>query len=321
MGAYFLDSTGTGWMGGNGIARWVPETGEFTGFWNWQNNPGMGVTMFHFFAEDGNGDIFAATQYGAVFRFDAAANLWQNVHQIYAVTGLPGMASDSHGDIWLAGWFALERWDADSGQWMTIPLPYNDYFFDLGGMTSIAIGPAQEEIIWLGTNDGLVRYDGTTFTRYHTSNSPLPAKQVQGVSVRTDGLVGLSAHTFGPNTPFPSGVALINGSADDPDNWAVFEWGEPGVPLPHYQLGDVQFDVKGRLWISCISEGTAVLTPADVSAIPGDLNCDGVVDGSDLLILLGAWGKCSDPDNCPADLNGDNVVDGSDLLILLGNWG
>lgn len=53
----------------------------------------------------------------------------------------------------------------------------------------------------------------------------------------------------------------------------------------------------------------------------GDVNCDGVVDVSDLLILLGAWGTCGDPNNCPADLDGNGEVDVSDLLILLGNWG
>lgn len=53
--------------------------------------------------------------------------------------------------------------------------------------------------------------------------------------------------------------------------------------------------------------------------VPADINCDGVVDVSDLLILLSAWGECNGP--CPADLNSDGVVDTSDLLILLGNWG
>lgn len=53
-------------------------------------------------------------------------------------------------------------------------------------------------------------------------------------------------------------------------------------------------------------------------AVPGDLNGDGVVDVSDLLILLSAWGACS---GCSADLNGDGVVDVSDMLILLSAWG
>lgn len=50
--------------------------------------------------------------------------------------------------------------------------------------------------------------------------------------------------------------------------------------------------------------------------ILGDLNNDGIVDGADLAILLGAWGS-ADP---IADLSGDGEVGGADLSILLGNW-
>lgn len=53
---------------------------------------------------------------------------------------------------------------------------------------------------------------------------------------------------------------------------------------------------------------------------PGDLDENGIVDGADLAILLGAWGPCSDCDACPADLDGDCAVDGADLAVLLGNW-
>jgi len=56
-------------------------------------------------------------------------------------------------------------------------------------------------------------------------------------------------------------------------------------------------------------------------SVPGDLNGDGVVNVSDLLLLLGEWGTCADPNDCPADLNDDGVVNVSDLLILLANWG
>ncbi len=55
--------------------------------------------------------------------------------------------------------------------------------------------------------------------------------------------------------------------------------------------------------------------------IVGDLNGDGVVDGSDLIQLLGAWGPCDDCKNCPEDLDGDCIVGSPDLIMLLGNWG
>ena len=54
---------------------------------------------------------------------------------------------------------------------------------------------------------------------------------------------------------------------------------------------------------------------------PADLNNDGIVDGGDLLVLLGSWGSCAVCDDCIADLDGDCLVGPSDLIILLGSWG
>ena len=65
---------------------------------------------------------------------------------------------------------------------------------------------------------------------------------------------------------------------------------------------------------------TILLTPV-VSQVPGDLDGDGTVGVTDLLILLGDWGPCPPKGDCPADLDGDGSVGVKDLLILLGNWG
>ena len=54
---------------------------------------------------------------------------------------------------------------------------------------------------------------------------------------------------------------------------------------------------------------------------PGDLDGDGSVGASDLLILLVNWGPCADCDDCIADIDGDCTVGAIDLLILLVNWG
>jgi CxxC motif-containing protein (DUF1111 family) len=57
------------------------------------------------------------------------------------------------------------------------------------------------------------------------------------------------------------------------------------------------------------------LAPPVTTSCPEDLDGDGRVDGSDLVLLLGQWGGSG-----PADLDADGVVDGEDLTRLLGNW-
>ena len=65
----------------------------------------------------------------------------------------------------------------------------------------------------------------------------------------------------------------------------------------------------------------------------GDLDCDGLVDIRDWLILLAEWGNCQSfqppgdpqvppvPIPCRADLNGDHEVDGLDQGTLVSVWG
>lgn len=52
----------------------------------------------------------------------------------------------------------------------------------------------------------------------------------------------------------------------------------------------------------------------------GDLDGDWFVGPADLVIMLGAWGECTDCPDCSADLDGDCLVSGTDLVLLLGNW-
>ncbi len=57
------------------------------------------------------------------------------------------------------------------------------------------------------------------------------------------------------------------------------------------------------------------------SQVVGDLDGDGIVGTSDLLILFTSWGPCDNCDDCSADLDGNCFVGVSDLLILFVNWG
>jgi hypothetical protein len=66
----------------------------------------------------------------------------------------------------------------------------------------------------------------------------------------------------------------------------------------------------------------AVFANAKVPANPcrrGDLDCNGVVNGADLGLMLAGWGTCGTP--CPGDLDGNGVINGADIGFLLASWG
>ena len=48
-----------------------------------------------------------------------------------------------------------------------------------------------------------------------------------------------------------------------------------------------------------------------------DIDGDGQVDVTELLMVIDQWGQMGSP----ADINGDGVVDVTDLLIVVANWG
>ena len=95
---------------------------------------------------------------------------------------------------------------------------------------------------------------------------------------------------------------------DEDDDWIMGSMGSMGSyrhePMKGFRggsVGEVQ-QINVLAAISCL----------------GDLDGDDEVKVADLLLLIGAWGPCSD---CPADLDGDGEVKVADLLLLIGAWG
>jgi len=113
----------------------------------------------------------------------------------------------------------------------------------------------------------------------------------------------------------PEMVADVQNWLDDPASnfgWIVIgNEQDPGTARKFASREHSEADLRPRLQVTFTSQCRG----------PADLNCDGVVDGADLLILLSAWGECADCDDCLGNLNDDCTVDGADLLILLSNWG
>ncbi len=81
--------------------------------------------------------------------------------------------------------------------------------------------------------------------------------------------------------------------------------------------GNIAFD----LWNQIDQSAPVDMDSGEITFAPtcnlGDLNCDGIVDGADLGLLLAAWGSSDQI----ADLNASGDVDGADLGLLLSQWG
>jgi hypothetical protein len=111
------------------------------------------------------------------------------------------------------------------------------------------------------------------------------------------------------------------------DNYFGFRF-KASDGLTHYGSGIMTIGatmgvrtLKSVSWES--DAGVAILAgPPQAGACIGDLNLDGVVNGADLGLMLGAWGACSGgTPGCLGDLNLDGVVTGADLGLMLGAWG
>jgi hypothetical protein len=60
-----------------------------------------------------------------------------------------------------------------------------------------------------------------------------------------------------------------------------------------------------------------------INDCPADTNNDNLVNVTDLLAVIGAWGTCAGcpPTLCAADINEDCSINVTDLLAVIGAWG
>jgi hypothetical protein len=251
-----------------------------------------------------------------LFRFDGAD--WHFARQMNGL--VIDILNDGAGRMWVLCDWDLQMWDGEN--WTM----YDDGpLFDLGGSNDLAIGPGDE--IWIASDGGLVRFVDGEWIVYDQDNSPMPALQVLGVDVRDDGVIGLTSHTFQAQTPFPNGVVLIDGDIDDPDNWTIHRYED--TPLPHYQLGDAQFDVEGNLRVSSISEGLAIVSvPTSGGCVrdpawvcDGDVDGDGQVNPVDAGLVQAAFGSVDPQDLCNYDTDCDGQINPVDAGIVQALFG
>jgi hypothetical protein len=168
-----------------------------------------------------------------------------------------GICADKGGYVWVTNLGGLFRTDG---------VHWENYSPDSAGMpgSGNCWSPARapDGSLWLSAaldpSSALVRFrrDDTSWTVYDSTNSPLKACGVVAVSRRNVVWVG---YFRGDIYPPRGALARYDGS-----NWTVYD--RDNSPLPHEQIYDIGIDWNDNPWVSCASEGVAVVydNPAGV---------------------------------------------------------
>jgi hypothetical protein len=92
----------------------------------------------------------------------------------------------------------------------------------------------QQNIKWIGTQYGLSKFDGLTFTNFNSANSGLPDNYITCIEFDLQGIMWIGTYT--------GGLVRFDGI-----NWTVYNTSNSG--LPNNYITCVAFDAQNRMWI------------------------------------------------------------------------
>ncbi|MEL6631605.1 MAG: hypothetical protein AAFQ83_09060 [Bacteroidota bacterium] len=279
---------------------------------------------------DGNDVLWIASVEDGLWRFDGttwtvfnAANSALSSDEIGVVEG------DNQGKIWCVDYQGnLYSYDGTTFQLSLTGLVPN-YFYPTN-YDPFDIQIDQNDVLWIGTYDGLVAYDGTTPTYYNSTNSPISFMGVTDVILDELDRKWIIQ-------PYQSLFYF------DDTNWTELENATFGTSQMWDSIQKIAFSPGGQLWHSSNNQ-LATITYAD-SVWPGDANDDGIANNFDILALGQAFGSTgalrpnpslnwvgqyaplwfsqlpNGTDYCFSDTDGSGLVDFDDTLAVNLNFG
>ncbi len=168
---------------------------------------------------------------------------------------------------------------------------------DVDGGSTILTSPA------MAFNDGAILSYSRWYSNGANCNGADPNNDYFYVDVSYNGGAWTNLETVGP-------VAESSGG------WYFVEHtlAGTGTVQLRFNCGDLN---AGSVVEAAVDGVSLSRSFCDGPSCAGDVNGDSVVDVSDILAIVGAWGASSGPE----DINGDGIVDVSDVLEVVAVWG
>jgi hypothetical protein len=215
------------------------------------------------------------------------------------------IAGEGDGGVWLL--------DGTSFQWL--PTPPNATDMRLAALTDDGVLFGDYETLNQPNVPQLFRWQRGILT---TIELPSPYTGAYAIDMANDGtiLCSLLGNGFGTTLALwkPNGLPRPLHEIIDPIDVGFLE----SYPGEASIAGALRIAATARdTWNWPFQSRAVRLTPRPPVL---DLDCDGVIGGADLGLVLGAWGPCPMNDPCIADVDVNGIVDAADLALILGGW-
>ena len=238
ISALFLDTQGRRWVGTWGDGVRVLDDGEWTSYGLTDGLPNEYVWTFY---EDSSGKVWVGTKHGVgVFDSEAGWIAYTTENSGLAIDETRVFLQAESGDMWIGGYGGGVSVLKQDGEWRDDP-----YTVESGLASNFVTALASQaldddsdgaaERIWIGSEAGLVSFDGATFSEpLQVIHNKLSHHFIEDLHVDDDGLLWIV--TFG------GGVTMYDG-----DTWEYLFPSETGLPANNvYGLLE---DSVGNIWV------------------------------------------------------------------------
>jgi len=205
--------------------------------------------------EDSQGRLWSLGEYYNLEYHDDGNNTWTSVPLIGIGSNIRKDPS-RQGTIWACSYYQVLRTDGNYN-YSKIADDFPELDPQSDGLTTVI--PAQDNIAWVGSNQGLFKLDvdNNTYSFFSPGNSQIPGENITPLAFTPDGRIWFT--NFGSVNASEIGLCWFDGT-----EFGIFPVQDGG--LPHAQIKDVEIKEHQNgyeLWMSCLSRGIAVLDVID----------------------------------------------------------